>query len=237
MDAGKPTVFNTTKTHLRRWPWLYRVLINTIAPACFVGLSEKRFLKRFSEDQFVANIGSGIHKYGSNVVNFDIHPYKGVDVVMDAENLALANESLDGVLCMCLLEHVPRPERVVQEILRVLRPGGEAYITVPFVYPFHACPDDFYRWSEPGLRILLRDASIQKVAPLTGPTSALMAQLVTWTAITLSFGSQTLYHILSNLFLLVFFPIKFLDYVVGRFPTAIHGTAAWYAVIRKAGGS
>jgi hypothetical protein len=69
----------------------------------------------------------------------------------------------------------------------------------------------------------------------SGPTSALVSILVTYCAIFFSFGSQTLYHILSMLFLIPFFPLKYLDLILGRFPTAMHGTEAFYAVLRKAG--
>ncbi len=49
----------------------------------------------------------------------------------DAERLPLANASFDRVLCSEVLEHVRHPERVLQEIARVLRPGGLAVVSVP----------------------------------------------------------------------------------------------------------
>lgn len=45
-----------------------------------------------------------------------------------AEALAFRDESFDGVWSIAVLEHVPRPEQALQEIARVLRPGGLAYL-------------------------------------------------------------------------------------------------------------
>ncbi len=53
----------------------------------------------------------------------------GGAVIADAGRLPLPDARLDGVLCSNMLEHTPQPGRVVDEIVRVLRPGGWAYIS------------------------------------------------------------------------------------------------------------
>ncbi len=233
MEKERSGMINDLKTFLRRSPLLYRFLIFLISPVCLTGMSGSRFVKRYGKDAMLLNIGSGVHRYRSDLVNVDIFPYVDVDVVADATKLPFASASVDGVLCECLLEHVPTPQAVVKEIFRVLKPGGCAYILIPFVYPFHASPNDFQRWSIEGLKILLREGEIESIGTRAGPTSALTAQLVTWFAIALSFGSETLYSILSVVLLLVFFPLKFVDLVLGYFPTSIHGAADFYAIVRK----
>ena len=50
-------------------------------------------------------------------------------VVADAEAMAFADASFDGVFCSNLLEHTPNPLAVITEIERVLRPGGWAYVS------------------------------------------------------------------------------------------------------------
>lgn len=50
-------------------------------------------------------------------------------VVGDAERLPVRTGSLDGVFCSNMLEHTPRPERVIGEFARVLRPGGWGYVS------------------------------------------------------------------------------------------------------------
>jgi SAM-dependent methyltransferase len=49
---------------------------------------------------------------------------------MDAEQLDLADASLDVVLCAFGLMYLPEPERALQELMRVLRPGGRLGLAV-----------------------------------------------------------------------------------------------------------
>jgi SAM-dependent methyltransferase len=235
MDDERHGLMNGLKTFLRKFPKLYIALIYIVSPICFVGQSAKSFVKEFRDDQLLINIGSGIHIFGPNVLNLDIFWYKGVDIVGDAMALPFATGGIDGVICEYLIEHVPDPQKVVDEIVRVLKPGGKAYLAAPFVYPFHASPNDFNRWSVEGAKILCKraGAQIDIVAPRSGPTSALVAQLGTWAAIVFSFGNDSLYSILNVVFTTLFSPLKWLDVIFGRFPTAIHGPGSWYAIIRK----
>ena len=233
VEEERSDFVNMVKTLLRSWPKLYVALIWLISPVCYTGLTARKFLKTFAKDALLLNVGSGVHQFGERVINTDIFPYKGVDVVADATMLPFADNTFDGAICECLLEHVTEPHKVVDEMLRVLKPGGRIFLSVPFVYPFHACPHDYYRWSSMGVRELCKNGHIDIVASRSGPTSALVAQLVTWLAITLSFGSTKLYNVLSMVLLIPLSPLKFFDYIVGRFPTAIHGTEAFYAVVSK----
>ena len=47
----------------------------------------------------------------------------------DLANLPLPNESLDFVYCIGVLQHTRNPERIVAELLRCLKPGGEITLT------------------------------------------------------------------------------------------------------------
>jgi ubiquinone/menaquinone biosynthesis C-methylase UbiE/uncharacterized protein YbaR (Trm112 family) len=48
-----------------------------------------------------------------------------------AEKLPLASSSLGAALAIAVLEHLPDDDRALNELARVLRPGGRAWITVP----------------------------------------------------------------------------------------------------------
>lgn len=233
MEEERSGIVNLIKTILRRWPRLYVGLIYVISPVCFTGMSASTFLRKFGPEQLVISVGSGVHRYGKNVINIDIFPYAEVDVVASAYEMPFQINSADGMICEYLLEHVPEPERVVAEMFRILKPGGEAYIAIPFVYPFHASPNDFYRWSPEGLKKLCRQFSIVKHGPRSGPTSALAAQCATWLAIVLSFGNESLYQILAPILQVAFFPLKFLDLIIGQWPTSVHGTASCWIICQK----
>lgn len=99
----------------------------------------------------------------------------GADVIADLHDLPLEDGSFDAVLCTEVLEHVAEPARVLDELARVLRPGGSVLITVPFVIGLHEEPHDHYRYTSHGLRGLLGRSGFTgiEVEPLTGYWSTL----------------------------------------------------------------
>jgi len=54
------------------------------------------------------------------------------DAVADLRFAPFANGAVDWVFCSHVLEHIPDLELCVDEILRMLKPGGVAWIQVPF---------------------------------------------------------------------------------------------------------
>jgi SAM-dependent methyltransferase len=95
---------------------------------------------------------------------------RAADVIADLHELPVDDGSFDAVVCTEVLEHVAEPARVLDELARVLRPGGSVLITVPFVGGLHEEPHDHYRYTSHGLRGLLGRAGFTdvEVEPLTG---------------------------------------------------------------------
>jgi len=77
------------------------------------------------------------------------------DVFGDAQCLPMAGESIDAVILFEVLEHVPDHRLALAEIARVLRPGGRLFMSVPFIYPIHDAPHDYFRFTPFSLRQLL----------------------------------------------------------------------------------
>ncbi len=46
------------------------------------------------------------------------------------EDVALPAASLDRVISFCVLEHIPNLDEVLQELMRLLKPGGEMHVSV-----------------------------------------------------------------------------------------------------------
>lgn len=86
------------------------------------------------------------------------------DIFADACSLPLADQCVDGVVCLEVIEHVPDPARAIEEIARVLKPGGTAWVSMPFLYPLHNEPFDFQRYTEFGLRRDMARASLEVVS-------------------------------------------------------------------------
>ena len=97
------------------------------------------------------------HRY----VGTDIFPARNVDVVADAHYLsgAFGSETFDGVFSLNVLEHLSAPWLVAREINRVLKPGGLTFHNAPHTWPIHEMPNDFWRFSDEGLRLLFGPAS------------------------------------------------------------------------------
>lgn len=86
------------------------------------------------------------------------------DVFADGCALPILDVSIDGVVCLEVLEHVRNPREMVSEIARVLRPGGRVWISMPFLYPVHDAPHDYQRYTAHGLRRNLEDAGLEVVS-------------------------------------------------------------------------
>ena len=82
------------------------------------------------------------------------------DVFGDAQRLPFADGTIDTVLLLDVLEHLPFPDKALASIVRVLRGGGHLILQVPFIYPIHDAPLDFRRWTLFGLRSSLRELGL-----------------------------------------------------------------------------
>ncbi|NKY40867.1 glycosyltransferase, partial [Cellulomonas septica] len=98
---------------------------------------------------------------GRVVQHLDIHAGPGVDVVADVHALSTAVPAGEYALVVSrsLLEHVAAPWLVAAEIGKVLVPGGLTCHVVPWTWPTHAQPNDFWRLSDAGLRQLFGPAT------------------------------------------------------------------------------
>jgi SAM-dependent methyltransferase len=85
------------------------------------------------------------------------------DAVYDGRTLPFSDGSFDTVMSVQVLEHTPDPQRLIQEMARVLRPDGTLILTAPFSFRLHEEPHDYFRYSPHGLRVLLGHAGLEIV--------------------------------------------------------------------------
>jgi len=102
-------------------------------------------------------------------VGFDIYPSNLTNIVADAHKLPFASSSFDAVCIQAVLEHVLEPKIVVDEINRVLKPGGYVYAETPFMQQVHEGAYDFTRFTELGHRWLWRDFVEVRRGAIGGP--------------------------------------------------------------------
>ena len=90
-----------------------------------------------------------------DVVGCDLRAGPGVDRIEDLHALSLADNSVGTALLIDTIEHVARPWRALEEVHRVLRPGGIVLMTSHMYFPIHAHPDDYWRYTKSGFTVLL----------------------------------------------------------------------------------
>jgi SAM-dependent methyltransferase len=73
----------------------------------------------------------------------------------------IKGEKYDMGICMDLLEHTSNPFLVAKNIAASLKPGAYLFVTVPFVWPLHGFPDDYWRFSPSGVVELFKDMEMQ----------------------------------------------------------------------------
>ena len=87
-----------------------------------------------------------------------------VDIVLgDRDRLPIDANSYDTVLSTQVLEHVPDPDRYLEEASRVLQVGGHLILTCPGSYMLHEEPHDYYRYTIYGLKHLLLKHGLKPV--------------------------------------------------------------------------
>lgn len=79
------------------------------------------------------------------------HSNENIDVFYDGKTLPFANESFDSIFSSETFEHIFNLNEILDELSRVLKPGGKMLVTVPFVWDEHEIPYDFARYTSFGL--------------------------------------------------------------------------------------
>lgn len=139
------------------------------------------------------DVGCGDMPYRSMLIQppFAITDYLGLDRPGERRQSArpdlyyingaipLESQSVDSALCTEVLEHCPDASALLQELQRVLKPGGSLILTVPFLWPLHEVPDDWCRYTPFALRQLLVSSGfiVHELRPLGGWDKSLAQML------------------------------------------------------------
>ncbi len=220
------------KLFIKKSPRAFRFIYGLMNPS-WSRMSAKKAIKDIPRGSVILNLGSGVTVVREDVTNIDFYPFQNVDIVADITNLPFENNTVDAVISECVLEHVPDPIKVVSEMHRVLKPGGLAYVIIPFVFSFHSSPQDYYRWSKMGLRELFRDFDEVDSGIHFGAGHALSWVLSEYLGTIFSFGSKKLHQILYMIFLVLLTPLNYLDFIFNRFKTSQNIASHIYFLGRK----
>jgi SAM-dependent methyltransferase len=152
----------------------------------------------------VLDLGCGSKPYAplflqrcESYVGVDLQLPSSADVLAAGDQLPFRNGSFDVVLCTQVLEHDPEPQRTVAEAHRVLSPGGTLLLSTHGVWFKHG-EADYWRWTDAGLRRLMRSFPAVEVYNCGGQYSALF-QILNLYADPLPLGRRLLYLVNNTL--------------------------------------
>ena len=96
--------------------------------------------------------------------------YAHLDITGNLRKIPLADNSIDVIICIQVLEHLPDPWKVIEELYRILKPGGKIFASCPQGEPQHQVPYDFYRYTIYGLRSIFEQHhfKVDFIIPQTG---------------------------------------------------------------------
>tara|TARA_B100001559_G_C16430082_1_gene589404 strand:- start:685 stop:1221 length:537 start_codon:yes stop_codon:yes gene_type:complete len=149
------------------------MLIKIIRLLVHVALPTRRplykYLKSISSNYKnldVLEIGSGDISQNQSAKNIFLHAKSFIQTdinsnydhkYLDITSEILIEEKFDLVLCTNVLEHVYETKSAIQNLNYLLKEKGHLLVSVPFIYPLHDEPGDFWRFTEHALKKLFSD--------------------------------------------------------------------------------
>ena len=197
------------KAHLGRW--YYTIGVRVFAPTYPFPFAKRLRRRLDCSRQLVVDAGCGVHRCDEHAIGLDIYDYAAVDIVCDLQTLPFKPGSVDAIVTRSVLEHVPDPEAVVRGFLRCTRAGGLGMHQVPFLFPFHASPHDYCRFTHMGLRRLFAEWNMMEQVNAGGPVTLALLALIEFVSAILSFGRPGPKAVVYLILCAGLFPLKLLD--------------------------
>jgi len=165
----------------------------------------------------VVDIGAGNRRVTDDVIALDAVPYDATDIVADVSALPFKTGSIDCFASRSVLEHVAEPHVAVAEMRRCTRADGLNIHYTPFLFPYHAAPHDYHRFTHTGFLSMYRGWLVREQYNSSGPVSLALIMLAESVATLLSGGIESVKAYLYLLVGLAVCPFKFLDWpFIGR---------------------
>ena len=93
-----------------------------------------------------------------------------IQFASDLLHIPIKDNSVDTILNVSVLEHVIKPDVVIKEFYRILKPGGVLILSTTQNEPVHFVPHHYFNFTNFGLKYLFENAGfeIKSIKPLGG---------------------------------------------------------------------
>ncbi len=134
----------------------------------------ENFARYLTPDMTVYDVGCGKNPFKAYMTG-KVKAYIGVDIqdgfynpanvdmIGSAYDVPVTGGTADAVTSTQVLEHLEFPGKAIAETNRILKQDGLFLLSVPFIYPIHAEPHDFFRYTEYGMAALLKQHGFEVI--------------------------------------------------------------------------
>jgi SAM-dependent methyltransferase len=146
---------------------VYRALkVNTVNRISLDIELKKQFKK--IQPGIVLDVGSKYSPYKKYIpytkyLRLDVDKESEPDLCCDLHDIEWESDYFDTLIATEVLEHLYDPQKAINQIHRVLKKGGICLLSACFLFPYHAFPKDYHRFTKDSLNYLFRDFSKVKI--------------------------------------------------------------------------
>lgn len=134
----------------------------------------------------VIDIGAGISPYrevfsnSDEYIKLDLNEYNDIDIVADiTKPFPIKDAEYDSAVCINVLEHVNKPEHVINEMHRILKNNGTCLLSTHMAMPLHGEPYDYYRFTKYILKQYYSKFKFCEIVPAGGALLTII-QFIVW---------------------------------------------------------
>lgn len=133
------------------------------------GQSPYRFLLNQKQTEYFGLDIADAFKF--DYQNSEITAFNGEDVPFESEKF-------DALICTEVLEHAKNYSKLVNEMCRVLKPGGRAIVTVPWSARYHYIPHDYFRYTPSSLKEMFAGFNEVEIRPRGSDVASIANKIV-----------------------------------------------------------
>lgn len=185
----------------------------------------------------VLNVGSGgnlenlIKKNFDDVFSIDIDKERKPDQIIDIcdENFEKKiNYEPSLVCCFEVLEHTRNPSKAIQNIYNILKKDDFFLVSVPFNFHIHDEPNDFFRFTHYGLKMLFNDFAEVEIKRRNGWLESIFVNIIR-----LEKERNILSKIIGKMFILIYTILLPLIILIQKIITSEKLTTGYYVEAKK----